>query len=52
MKGYKKNGKFIPVSKRNKSALKKADVKQHVPNIDEDFINRERPEFAHMIRKR
>ena len=43
MKGFKKDGKFIPTEKRNKSSLKKSDVKNngHKP----EFVRDGKPSF-------
>jgi len=35
LKGFKKNGKFVPTTKRNKSSLKKSDLKPKTFSITE-----------------
>ncbi len=51
MKGYKKNGKFIPTTKKKKSALKIADIPQERKKIDEDYETKERAEWDWIHRK-
>ena len=52
MKGFKKDGKFRPTSKRNKSALKVADIPKHKMKISEDVEYQERAEWDWLNRKK
>ncbi len=52
MKGFKKDGKFRPTTKKNKSALKIADIPQLRNKIDEEYETKERAEWAWIHRKK
>lgn len=50
MKGYKQNGKFIPTTKRNKKALKIADISSR-SKVKEDDVIQERAEWDWLVNR-